>query len=283
MIAQRGHGVDGLDDLPREVARMRRGKAYSPNTWDLPHGRQQVRKAQPAFRIVVGVDVLAQQLDFGVARVGHLPRLVQHGNRSPAALFAARVRHHAVGAELIAAFNDGDVAAVRIRPRGELRLKRLVGLAVVQPGNAGFSRFQPHQHLRQLAIRSRPGNQRHVGRTLKNALAFLLRHTPQHAKTLALLVQLFVIVQPVKNLLLRFIANGTGIVENQTGVFFRLHLRVPLGPEGADDLFRIVHVHLAAERFEVKRLRRSRACVCGFYSHTGVKYSAEPSPALRGP
>ena len=84
----------------------------------------------------VRVHVLPEQLDVGEARVGHAPRFRQHRIRSPAALFAARERNHAVGAELVAAFDDGDVSAMRIAARGEFGFKGLVGLAVVETSDA---------------------------------------------------------------------------------------------------------------------------------------------------
>ena len=90
-------------------------------------------------------------------------RLVQHGGRGPAALFAARVRNHAVGAELVAALDDGDVSAMRIGARGKLRLEGLVGLAVVEPGNALLPSLQPRQHLRQIAIGRGPATSETYG------------------------------------------------------------------------------------------------------------------------
>ena len=119
---------------------------------NLAHGRQQLGEAPLPFRIAVAVHVLAQQLDLGIAQVGDPPRFFEHGSRSPAALLAPRVRHHAVGAELVAALDDGDVAAVRVLPRRELGFERLVRLAIVEAGDAGLARFQPRQHLRQLAV-----------------------------------------------------------------------------------------------------------------------------------
>ena len=179
----------GLHDVAGKVARVAGGKAYAPNARHLAHGSQQFREAPLPFRVAIAVHVLAQQLNLGVAQVGDAPRLFQHGGRGAAALFAARVRHHAVGAELVAAFDDGDVAAVGILPGGELGLEGLFGLAVVEAGNAVFAGFQPRQHLRQLAIGGRSGDERDVGRPLEDLFALLLGHAPQHAKALAGLVQ----------------------------------------------------------------------------------------------
>ena len=112
-----------------------------------------------------------------------------------------------------------------IAARGELRLKGLVGLAVVQAGDALLACFETHQHLRQVAIGGRPGDQRNIGRAVENLFALLLRHAAQHGKALALLVQRLVIVQAVEDLLLRLVANRAGVVENQRGLGLLFHLR----------------------------------------------------------
>ena len=45
---------------------------------------------------------------------------------------------------------------MRVGPRDELRLERLVRLPVVEPGNALVAALQPVQHLRQIAVGGRP-------------------------------------------------------------------------------------------------------------------------------
>ena len=102
------------------------------------HRRQQFGESLLPCRIFVGIHVLAEQLNFGVAEIGHLPGFRQDGIRSPAALLAAGEGNHAVGAELVAAFDDGDVAAVRVGAGGEFGFEAFVGLAVVEPGDARF-------------------------------------------------------------------------------------------------------------------------------------------------
>ena len=140
-------------------------------------------------------------------------------SRSAAALLAARVRNDAVGAELVAAFDDGDVSAMRIAARGELGLESLIGLAVVETGDAGCSCFDLHQHLWQIAVRCRAGDQRDIGRALENLLAFLLGHAAQHGKLLALLLQLLDVIQTVEDFLLGLIANRAGVIEDEVGIF----------------------------------------------------------------
>ena len=78
----------------------------------------------------VRVDGLAEQHDLAIAGVGELADLAQHLARRRAALAAARERHHAERAELVAAALDRDeardaVAADRAR-------QALVGLGLVE-------------------------------------------------------------------------------------------------------------------------------------------------------
>src|SRR5277367_4398448 len=206
VVTERRNGVDGLDNVACEIARMRGRKAHPPYAGDLPDCGQQLREAPLPFRIAIRIDILAEQLNLGVSGVGHALRLGQHRRRCPAALLAARVRNHAVGAELVAALDDRDVSPVGIRARSKLRLEGLFGLAVVEPGNALRSLLQLYQHLRKSVIRSRAGDDGDVRRTLEDPLALLLRHASEHSKALSLLVQRLVVVEPVEDLLLRLIA-----------------------------------------------------------------------------
>jgi len=56
-----------------------------------------------------------------------------------------------------------------------------------------------------------------------------------------------VFVQAVKDLLLRLVANGAGVVEDQAGIFLRLDLPVTFVLQCANDLFRVMGIHLAAK------------------------------------
>ena len=84
--------------------------------------------------------------------------------------------------------------------------------------------------------------------------AFLLRDATQNGETLPLFVQRLVVVQAVEDLLLRFIADGAGVVEDQRGFRLCLDLAIALVHQRSDDLFRVMDIHLAAEGFDVKRL-----------------------------
>src|SRR5437868_14358032 len=60
----------------------------------------------------------------------------------------------------------------------------------------------------------------------------------------------------MKDLLLGFVANRARVVEDQSGFLHRGYLTVSLGEECADNFFRIMHSHLAAEDFQVERFLR---------------------------
>lgn len=78
VVAEGGHGVDGFDDVTGEVARVARGEANAADAGDLADSGEEFGEAQLPFRVPVAVDVLAEELDLGVAEVGDAPRFVEH-------------------------------------------------------------------------------------------------------------------------------------------------------------------------------------------------------------
>src|SRR5215472_221135 len=111
-----------------------------------------------------------------------------------------------------------------------------------------------------------------MGRPLENLFAFLLRNAAQHRELLALRLELLVILKAMKDFLFGLVADRTGVVEHQVGFFDGLHLPVALPYESADDLLRVVHVHLASEGLKVER---SLPRICHF-----CQYSAAKPPLL---
>src|SRR5208283_4248146 len=163
------------NNIASKIARMRSSKAHPPNSSNRSNRRQQLSKAFLSIRIAVRVNVLPEQLNLRIPEINQLPSFFKNRRRSPAALFAPRIRHHAVGAELVAALDDSDVPAMRIGARRVLGLKAFVGGPIVKPGNPRLTCLQLHQHLRKIAVRSRPADERYVGRALENPFALLLR------------------------------------------------------------------------------------------------------------
>jgi hypothetical protein len=81
--------------------------------------------------------------------------------------------------------------------------------------------FDLHQHLRQIAIRRRSADQRHIRSALENLFAFLLGDAAQDAETFALLLVFLVIGEAVEDFLLGLVADGAGVIEHQSGFFDR--------------------------------------------------------------
>jgi hypothetical protein len=65
-------------------------------------------------------------------------------------------------------------------------------------------------------------------------------------------MQFLVVVEAVEDLLLGFVADGAGVVEDQAGIFFRLHLPVTLMLQCANHLFGVMGIHLAAEGLKIE-------------------------------
>src|SRR5579871_629152 len=254
VVAEGGGGIDSLDDVAGEVARVRGGEADAADARDVADGGEEFGEGHAAGGVAPGVDVLAQELDVGVAKVGHLAGFDEDGGGGAGALFAPGVGDDAVGAELVAAFDDGDVAAVRVGAGGEVGLEGEIGLAVVEAGDAGFAGFEAGKHLGEVAVGSGSGYEGDVGGLLEDALAFLLGDAAEDGKLFALALEALVLVEAMEDLLLGFVADGTGVVEDQAGIGFVLDAGVALVLKGANDFFRIMGVHLAAEGFDIESL-----------------------------
>src|SRR5262249_5442219 len=129
----------------------------------------------------------------------------------PAALGTACERDHAVGARFVAAFNNRDVSAMRIVTSGE---RRIEGFVCIKPQSryAAMAGLELHQHLGELGIAGRPGDQAHGRRLLENAAAFLLRDAADHGECLAFPRRALELIETAENLLLRFVPDATRVV-----------------------------------------------------------------------
>src|SRR5260221_3989693 len=114
VVTQRRDILDRLHYLSREIARMRSGEPYSAISRHLPYCGQQIGKCQRSAGVFVRVHVLAKELDVSEPSLRHPPRFREHRFRPAAALFAPGVWHHAIGTELVTAFDDGYVSAMLI-------------------------------------------------------------------------------------------------------------------------------------------------------------------------
>ena len=84
-------------------------------------------------------------------------------------------------------------------------------------------------------------------------------------------MELLVVIQAVEDLLLRLIADRAGVVQDQVGRFFRLHLDIAFVLERSNDLFRVVDIHLTAEGLNIEAL-------CG--GHRSLSIAPDPPPAV---
>src|SRR5205085_3490748 len=111
---QRGKRIESFHDVAGEVARMRGGKAYPVDAWRLSYGRQQLGKRFSAAGVEVGIYILTEQLDLGIAGFGHSVGLGEHRIGAAAAFLSARVRKDAVGAEFVESLVAGDVSKISV-------------------------------------------------------------------------------------------------------------------------------------------------------------------------
>ena len=93
-----------------------------------------------------------------------------------------------------------------------------------------------------------------MGSSLKDSLTFLLGNASDDGEHLPLAGSSFELVETVEYLLLGFVTNAAGVVQNESGGFGSVDLAVAALNESPDDLLGIVRVHLAAESLDVKRL-----------------------------
>src|SRR5882757_9252172 len=227
---------------------MRCGEANALDAGNFSDGGQQLRKAFLSIAIAVRVHVLSEQLNFSVAEIRELTSFSQNRGGRPAAFFSASKGNDAVGAELVAAFDDCDVSPMGIGAGCVFSLEAVFSLAVVKSSDA-VSCFDLDQHRRQISIGRRAGNQGNVWCALEDLFALLLCYASEDTENLALRLVFLVIGKPVKNLLLGLVADGAGVIQHEPSFFDSRNLTIPLLLKRADHLFGIVHVHLAAKGF----------------------------------
>src|SRR6266568_2693914 len=177
VIAECGNGIDHINDVASKVTRVAGSEAHTADAGDFSYRREQFREGLLPFRVAVAIYILPEQLNFGISLIGDATRLGEHGRRTAAALLPARVWDDTVGAEFVAALDDGDVAPVGVLARRELGFKCFVGLAVVEAGNSVLACLETREHLGKLAVGGGPGDKGHVRGALEDSLALLLSHT----------------------------------------------------------------------------------------------------------
>jgi len=145
---------------------------------------------------------------------------------------------------------------MRIVAAGHGRFESVLSIEA-QSGDAAVAGFELHQHLRKLVVAGRTAHQADVGRLFEDLFAFLLGDAAEHGKRFPLAMFFLELLQAVEHLLFRLIADAAGVVEDQLGFFGGFHLLVALMKQRADDLLRVVGVHLAPEGLDVEGLHSS--------------------------
>ena len=123
---------------------------------------------------------MAEQLNFRVARIGQAAHFRENRIAGAAAFGPARVRHHAIRAGIVAAFDDREIRAERIVAARDFSFECFVGIEV-EARDAAAARFHLLDQIRQIAIARRAAHQAHPRRALENFFAFLLRDAAEHA------------------------------------------------------------------------------------------------------
>jgi len=114
VVAQLRNRIDGFDDSAMksfgcEVVNRTRRIPFTAAT-----ARSKWTKLNRAGRIAVRVDRLAEKLNFRVAPIGEAAHIGEDRFARPASFRAARVRNYAIGAGIVAAFDNREIGAKRI-------------------------------------------------------------------------------------------------------------------------------------------------------------------------
>ena len=161
------------------MQRMRSGKA------DAPHARHRRDQADEAGQVThaavgscagIGVDVLTQQRDLTDALLDQRAHLLQYRLQRAADLFATRIGHDAIAAELAAAFHD------RHEGRGTLGAWRRQVIELLDLGKTDIdlraaTGAARGDELGQAMQGLRAEHQVDIGGPLEDGVAFLAGHT----------------------------------------------------------------------------------------------------------
>ncbi len=252
VVDQLGHARIGVDQALAELLRVAGGEADALDAGELGDGLQQQREVGDLRRVAhpaaVGVHVLAQQRDLLQALVGESGHLGEHVVERARHLLAARVRHHAVGAVLGAAFHHRDEGA-RALDAGRRQVVELLDLGEADVHLRLGERAPVGDHLGQAVQRLRAEHEVDVGRALDDGRAFLAGHAAAHADQHALRLQVLDAAEVGEHLLGGLLAHRTAVVEDEVGLLDVVRLLVAVGGvQHVCHLVGVVLVHLAAER-----------------------------------
>jgi len=256
-----------VDEPPAELLRVRGGVADAPDAGklgDVLEQQGEIRDLPVGHPATVGVDVLAEQGHFPDALVGEIGDLGEHVLERTRQLLAPRVGHHAEAAILAAALHDGHEGAGPF----DARRGKVVELLHLREADVHLRTARAASRIdqvRQPVQRLRAEDQVDIGRARHDRVAFLARNAAAHADEQIgpRLLQRLHAPEVVKHLLLRLFADRAGVEQDQVGVLGPVRcFEATLGAQDIRHLFRVVRVHLAAERAD-ENLTRHASCLRG--------------------
>ena len=205
-------------------------------------------------RLVV-VDDLPEQLDFLRAGGDGVACLRQDVGNRPHPLVPARIRHHAEGAELVAAFDDGDVGLDWILapgdPQGERHVAERIQVDHRSTPRGGVERLLD-EHRQAFQILRTDNHVDGLGAS-QNLRTFLLRDAAGHRDERpvpGLELHLVEFAESRKELLLRLLPHAARVDQHHVRIaIIRRRLVAGLVEETGHAL-RVVDVHLTAVRLD---------------------------------
>mmetsp|Transcript_114579 Transcript_114579/g.319063 ORF Transcript_114579/g.319063 Transcript_114579/m.319063 type:complete len:353 (-) Transcript_114579:479-1537(-) len=226
LLAYRWRIPHSPDQVVRDVPRMRREETDALDAVHVADVSKQVCEGAPRLEVPApGVDVLPQERYLPEALGRQLLDLAPHGLHGPRLLTAARGRHHAIGAPLVAAVdhvNPGRDPRLAVRHRQVLHDARFCGRADL----ATCQRLV--QHIREPVGVLRPHHGVDLRHLAQECLALLLRHAAadHDGHVVPPPLPLYVRVEPRVDLLFGFVTDRAS-VQNDNSWILDVALRGP--------------------------------------------------------
>ena len=252
------------DHVVGEGRGMRRGESYAFQTVNLAARAQQLGEGKPvADAVAEGVHILAQQRDFLGAFVHALADFGEDVSGTAVMFLAARGRHDAEGAGVVAAYGDGHPAR---------HLRRTVGWQLAWE----VVEFLLHLHLR-VAFDAGLVEQLRQGSDVlgtehgvdprgffRDLLTVELRHAAadRDLQVRAFPLQFGPQSDGAVHAFGGVFAHRAGVHDDQVDVMVEILFlgggHVAVGLKHAGDAFGIMHIHLASERMHVEHALAAR-------------------------
>ena len=248
------------DEVIVDVGGVRGGVAQAFQAVDLGQPAQQIGQvalfAGGVFA-VIGVDVLAEQVDFKRAGFYQPARFFQHVFHRPRSFHPAGIGNDAVGAEVVAAFLDGKIGAgafgTVFRQMVEFAFGGKLGVDDAEVLVAGDFL----QNFGNPVIGEGAGGKIDERRPSGDFSVFRLNHAADDADDgfqpggLAFFFNQINAAEVGKKLFRRFFPDVAGVEDDQAGLGGGSRRGVSHVLQNAGNALRIVNVHLAAEGFDV--------------------------------